>query len=250
MGARRSLVVAVAAVTATAAVASSVVAASVAPSDRTFVVVHKPVVVAPTRAPTPKPTPCLVKYDCSTSRIVAAQCPMVVRQAVACHGSGGHKWAAHKLGPTTCYANVTVSRPCNKTVKVARTCVKACATPVPTPCTRSVACNKVETVDVDCSTTTPVVVACPKTAEFFDAAGKPLAICQTLKKTAKTCTKEVVTAAKCVVPCATAKATRAPRATRAPKAAVVQKKGVLGVPTKTWVNLLGKVVTAVVNKKG
>ncbi|KAK1859920.1 hypothetical protein I4F81_002512 [Pyropia yezoensis] len=133
MGARRSLVVAVAAVTATAAVASSVAAASVAASDRTFVVVHKPVVVAPTRAPTraptPKPTPCLVKFDCSTARTIAAQCPTVVRQAVACHGGGGHKWAVQKYGSTTCYADVTVSRPCTKTVPVARTCVKACATP-------------------------------------------------------------------------------------------------------------------------
>eukprot|EP00170_Pyropia_yezoensis_P002627 contig_11007_g2631 len=126
--------------------------------------------------------------------------PTVVRQAVACHGSGGHKGAVHTFGPTSCYANVTVSRPCNKTVKVARACVVACATQVPTPCSRSVACNKVDTVDGDCSTTTSAVVACARTAEFFDATGKPLAICQTLKRTAKTCTKEVVTASHWVVP--------------------------------------------------
>ncbi|GAB0494346.1 hypothetical protein MMPV_005638 [Pyropia vietnamensis] len=222
--------------------------------------------VAPTATPTvvltTAPSPCLVQYDCSYNRTVAGRCPTVVRQAVPCHG-GAHQWSVHTFG-STCYADVTVSRVCNKMVKVQRTCVKPCTTPVPTPCTRRVACNKVTTVSVDCSTTTPVVVECPKTSKYFDAAGKPLAICQTLKKTAKTCTKEVVTPSQCTVPCGSAKPT-ATAAAAAPKVVVVvqkqkkgaaqakpvvQKQGVLGVPTKTWVNLLGKAVTAVVSKKG
>ncbi|KAK1861316.1 hypothetical protein I4F81_003900 [Pyropia yezoensis] len=236
-------------------------APTVAPSAAPTAAPSEAPTAAPTGVSTAAPSACFIQYDCSYTRTIAAHCRTVVRRAVACHG-GAHKWAVHPVGSGTCYADVTASRACTKAVKVQRTCAKPCPTPVPTPCTRRVACNKVATVTVDCSTTTPVVVECPKTAEYFDAAGKPLAICQTLKKTAKTCTKEVVTAAQCTVPCASAKPSAVAK-TAAPKAVVVvqkkggaqakrvvQNKGVLGVPTKTWVNILGQVVTAVVNKKG
>lgn len=70
-----------------------------------------------------------------------------------------------------------------------------------------------------------------------------------MKKTVKTCAKEVVAPSKCTVQCAAAKPTAA-AVTAAPKAVGVQSKGVLGLPTETWVGLLGKVITTVVNKQG
>lgn len=59
----------------------------------------------------------------------------------------------------------------------------------------------------------------PKTAEFFNASGKSLAVFQKLRKTAKTCAKDVLAAATCVVPRAANKSTRAATGTT-PKASV------------------------------
>jgi len=228
----------------------------VRPCQKAVTVARTCVKACPTPTPTPTPTPCLIKFNCSFNRTVAASCPTVVTVPVPCGGVGttgaAHGTVRANFGGATCLIEKTVVQPCQKAVTVARTCVKACPTPTPTPCTVEVACTKVVEVEVE----RKVAVPCPNTAQFFDADGKALAVCQTIQKVVE----EQTVAATCVQACAKA----APRPTAgthtkvvivahagAPKATAAAaahgKKGFLGVPTKAWVGLLGK---ALVGLKG
>jgi len=253
MGARRSAAVALAAVAALAATASAASVPSL--SVKTFPSAHGKAVVVhhATAAPSAAPTPCLIRFDCSVNRTQAASCPTVVAVPAPCGGVGGgggaHGAGRAKFG-AVCLIEKTVDRPCQKVVTVARTCVKACPTPTPTPCTVEVACTKVVEVQVE----RKVVVACPNTAQFFDADGKALAVCQTIQQVVELQT----VAATCVQACATEPPppTAGPHTdvvlvaqAAAPKAAAAAHghKGFLGVPAKAWVGLLGK---ALVGLKG
>jgi len=221
------------------------------PCQKVVTVARTCVKACPTPTPTPTPTPCLITFDCSFNRTQAASCPTVVTVPVPCGGvAGGAHGTVRANFAATCLIEKTVDRPCQKVVTVARTCVKACPTPTPTPCTVEVACTKVVEVQVE----RKVVVACPNTAQFFDADGKALAVCQTIQQVVELQT----VAATCVQACAT----EPPQPTAgahtdvvlvaqaaAPKAAAAAHghKGFLGVPAKAWVGLLGK---ALVGLKG
>ncbi|MCU6128191.1 hypothetical protein H3U06_18330, partial [Clostridioides difficile] len=180
------------------------------------------VVVTPTPTRTPTPTPCVVTFDCSIKKVVDATCAAKSTKQVACTFTG----TVYRVGAaTTCFLETTTLKACKATVVEKRTCAKLCPTPTPTPtpCLVRKDCSFLRTETFDCSTTALVTVTCPRTSEFFDAAGKPLKVCKKNVTTKKTCTREVRVKRTCAVPCPS------PTPTPTPKKVTKTVEGKIGV---------------------